>query len=221
MNNNNDIRAKFDALPSPEVSSESVRAIYEASPSEAGGKSLTSRVREWVKSINKFGKYTNDDTGWDIDFNKTSADNVAAHGAGPQKVALVEAVPDLIETGIRLETIPKNSKGLETHIFAGKATIDGDDYAVSFAVREDNNGKRYYDHSLTKIEALDRLDQAPKAAEESSVESVRPQALKTDTRPFTAGDSPTGTLTNILKKHLAVNNRNKPTREMPLKQYTQ
>ena len=214
MSNNNEIRAKFDALPSPEVSSDGIKAIYEISSELTNGKSLTFRVKEWVKSISKFGKYTNDDTGWDINFNKTSADNVAAHGAGPQKMALMEAVPNLIETGIRLETIPKNNKGLETHVFAGKATIDGEEYGVSFAIREDNNGKRYYDHSLTKIEALDHLDsRAPKAAEESSVESVRPQAPKTDTRPFTAGDSPTGTLTNILKKHLGVNTKNEPTLE--------
>ena len=41
VSNNNEKRAKFDALLSPEISSDNVRAIYEASPEMAGGKSLT------------------------------------------------------------------------------------------------------------------------------------------------------------------------------------
>ena len=94
--------------------------------------------------------------------------------------------------------------------------MDGEKYAVSFAVREDSNGRRYYDHSLTKIEALDQLnDQAPKVSAESQAGFVRQQESETDARPYTARASSAGkqTLNNILKKHLAVNNKNEPTRE--------
>jgi len=156
-----------------------------------------------------FGEYVNDDTGWNIEFSKGSSDNVAAHGAGPQKIALIQAAPELIETGVFLETVPKNKQDLKTHIFAVKATIDGEVYAVSFAVREDGNGRRYYDHSLIKIEALDRIDQAPLPDTRAQKGTPDQQNLE---RPHSARIGPdehsTGerSLTNILKKHLAVNN---------------
>jgi len=70
----------------------------------------------------------------------------------------MEVVPDLIRDGIFLETIPEPGTKQVSHIFAAKATIDGVQYAVCFVVREDRNGRRYYDHSLTKTETLDRID---------------------------------------------------------------
>ena len=216
VGNNNEIRAKFDALPSPEVSSDNVRAIYEASPEMADGRSLTSRVREWIRSKNIFGKYINDDTGWDVEFNKVSAENVAMHHAGPQKAAIMEIVPDLIEAGIYLETVSGKAPGQKTHVFAGKATIDGEDYAISFAVRESAEGMRYYDHSLTKIKALDQLDQAPKAATEEPHRNIPPTEDASAHMESSTSLTSKPSLNNILKKHLAVNKKNEPTSETPV-----
>jgi len=227
VENNNVIRAKFDALPSPEVSSDNVRAIYEASTTAAGGKSVLARSKEWIASKNLFSKYVNDDTGWSIEFNKGSADNVVSHGAGPQKTALMEIVPDLIETGIRLETNTGKAPGQKTHIFAGKATIDGEDYAVSFAIRENADGKRYYDHSLTKIEALDSLDgistksglrdqNTTPILPKSAIEGPhRVSSQQDNSRAIASSTSLTAkpSLNNILKKHFAVNNKNELTRD--------
>ena len=213
MSNNNEKRAKFAALPSPEVSSDVISKLFSATREEAGGKSVLSRAKEWIASKNLFGNYTNDDTGWEIDFNKKSTANVVSHGAGPQKIALMGAVPDLIETGIHLETVPGKAPGQKTHVFAGKTTIDGVDYAVSFAVRESAEGKRYYDHSLTKIEALDRLDQAPESATGEPHRNIQP--TEEISALSESSTSPTGkpSLTNILKKHLGVNTKNEPTLE--------
>jgi len=221
------MRAKFDALPLLEVSSDNVRAIYEANTAAAGGKSVLARSKEWIASKKLFGKYVNNDTGWTVEFSKGSADNVVSHGAGPQKTALMEIVPDLIETGIHLETNPGKAPGQKTHVFAGRAAIDGEDYAISFAVRENADGKRYYDHSLTKIEALDSLDDIstksglrdqnttpilPKSAIE---EPHRVSSQQDNSRAIASSTSLTGkpSLNNILQKHLAVNNKNEPTRE--------
>ena len=90
------------------------------------------------------------------------------------------------------------------------------DYAISFAVREDRNGKRYYDHSLTKIEALDLLDQAPESAIEKSSGNSRP--TEDASARNAAGGPPTGkqSLNNILKKYLAVNNKNTANTETPI-----
>jgi len=193
---NNEKRAKFDALPSPEVSSDEVRNIPH------GGGGYAERLVQWLQSKGVIGSYTNDETGWDnIIVSRTSVKSVAHHGAGVGKIALLEAAPYLIKNGVYLETNPKNDQRLVSHIFAGKATIDGIRYAVSFVVREDQNGRRYYDHSLTKIEALDRIDdQAPRELTGGKNEGLRLQTTRPDAKP--AGEK---TTVNILKKHLCVN----------------
>jgi len=185
-----DKRARFDALPFLEVSSEEVRDI------PRGGGGYVNRLVRWLRSKQVLGSYKNNDMGWGgIVVNKVSVKSVTYHEAGPEKIALLQVVPSLIKDGIYLTTVPKNKDGLLTHVFAGKAAIDGTSYAVSYAVREDNNGRRYYDHNLTKIEALDRT-------ESPSGEVHRARAQTTPDGIPSAGEE---SLSNILKKHLKVN----------------
>ena len=193
---NNEKRARFDALPSPEVSSEAVRNI----PVAGGG--YVSRIVDWLKSKGVLGQYKNNETGWDnIVVCKTSVKSVAHHKAREGKIALLEVAPDLIKNGVFLETNPKNDNGLISHIFAGKATVDGVPYAVSYVIREDKNGRRYYDHSLTKIEALDRIDdQALAQYTDRKSTGTQHQLIWPSAQP--AGEEST---VNILKKHLGVN----------------
>ena len=197
---NNEKRARFDALPSPEVSSEAVRNI----PHDGGG--YIGRLVQWLQSKGVIGKYTNDETGWDnIVVNRSSVKSVTHHKAGDGKIALLEAVPDLIKNGIFLETNTKNDRGLVSHIFAGKTTVDSVPYAVCFVVREDVHGRRYYDHSLTKIETLDRInDQAPTQLTGRASEGTQHSKSWPDATP--TGETST---VNILKKHLGVNTQNK------------
>jgi len=191
----NEKRAKFDALTSPKVSSAEVRNI----PTTGGG--YVARLVEWLKPKSVFGSYKNNDTGWDnIVVSGSSVRSVQNHKAGAGKLALLEAVPNLIKNGIFLETVQKNERGLTSHIFAAKATIDNIPYAISYVVREDMNGRRYYDHSLTKIEVLDRIDgQAPHNFTDESATGF-PHIIGPSTIP--AGEEHT---TKILKKHLSVN----------------
>ena len=196
---NNEKRARFNALPSPEVNSDEVRNI----PVTGGG--YVGRIVEWLKSKGVLGQYKNDETGWDnIAVNRSSVRNVTHHDAGLGKIALLEASPDLIKNGVFLETNPKNQHGLTSHIFAGKAAIDGITYAVSYVVREDANGRRYYDHSLTKIEALDRIDDQALVPADAPQKRVTAQTTRPEREP--TGEK---TTVNILKKHLGVNTKNK------------
>jgi hypothetical protein len=186
----NDKRARFDALPSLELSSAEVRNIP-----RTGGDYVNRPVR-WLRSKRVLGSYKNDDTGWgEIIVNKASVKSVTYHEAGPEKTAIFLAVSGIIKDGIYLTTIPKNKNGLLTHVFAGKAAIDGTPYAISYAIREDNNGRRYYDHNLTKIEALDQI-------ESPSGELRRTRAQTTPDGVTSTGEE---SLSNILKKHLKVN----------------
>jgi hypothetical protein len=223
-NDNNEKRARFDALPSPEVCSDEVRDI----PVTGGG--YVGRIVDWLKSKGVIGQYKNDETGWDnIAVSRSSVKGVIHHYAGAGKITLLEATPDLIKNGIFLETNPKNDNGLISHIFAGKATVDGVPYAVSYVIREDKNGRRYYDHSLIKLATLDRIDsQAPTltnknvhqirahispagghlAGEESITDrkSTGTQHQLTWPSAQPAGEEST---VNILKKHIGVNPKNK------------
>jgi len=194
--NKNEKRTRFDALPSPEVSSAEVRSI----PATGGG--YASRLADWLQSKGVIGSYINEDIRMDnIVFNKSSIKSVKNHNAGIGKLALLEVVPNLIKNGIFLETNPKNDEGLVSHIFAAKTTIDGEEYAISYIVREDKNGRRYYDHSLTKREALDRIDdQAPNNFTDGESTGIPLATTGPSAKP--AGEEPT---TKILKKHLCVN----------------
>jgi len=123
-----------------------------------------------------------------IIFDHESVDSVVSHRARDGKIALLQITPKMIMDGVFLETQPRNSQGLLSHIFAAKASVDGKPYVIGFVVREDMNGRRYYDHSLTEITALS--------------ESVRDgKAPK-----VTARSTPVNreSITTIVKKHLGV-----------------
>jgi len=195
----NEKRAKFDALPSPEVRSVEARNISTIDGGYVG------RLVDWLQPKGIIGSYKNNYTGMDnIAVNRSSVKNVTHHGAGVGKIALLEVVPDLIKNGILLETNPKNKHNLVSHIFAAKATIDGENYAISYVVREDQNGRRYYDHSLTKIEALDRIDdQAPNKLTDGKGEGLRHNVSRPDAKPTSEEST-----VKIIKKHLGVNTQN-------------
>jgi len=183
----NEIRKKFDVLPSIEVISAEFRNIPK-------GEGYKSRLITWLTQKGVLGIYKNIEQKWDVIFNAKGARSVLSHGTGDRGAALLEYVPELIKNGIYLETTNKTVK-LKSHTFAAKATIDGILYAVSYIIREDMNGKRYYDHSLTKITALDQVnDQAP---------------IIEDTQVVSANNLTPAECTsiNILKKYLSVNNK--------------
>jgi len=79
--------------------------------------------------------------------------------------------------------------------------IDGESYAVTFVVREDYNGRRYYDHSLTKIEALGQINSRAPNVDDGKI----PKAPAQNFRDGETSANENSTV-NILKKHLAVNN---------------
>jgi len=195
----NEKRKKFDALTPVTVSSTEAKELHIASSAERSGWSLMARVIDWVKSKKVFGIHHNAEKNWDINVKPSSVRSIIGHGDKGKRIALIETVPTLIRDGVYLDEILKNNQGLKTHVFAGKANIDGISYAVSFAVREDSNGKRYYNHSLISIEALDRIDdQAP---------SPMPDQKRVTVSSFRPDGEDVGelSLSNILKKHLGVN----------------
>ncbi|MCL1926825.1 MAG: hypothetical protein FWF95_06800, partial [Syntrophorhabdaceae bacterium] len=183
----NEKRQKFDAMKALEVSSEEVKSLRGP---DAG---FTKRLIEWAKSKDVFGKYTNLDSGMDnIEFNAASVRNVKQHYGWSGKLALLEVAPELIKTGVYLESTERNDQGLISHVFVGKAKIDGPEKAVGFVVREDVNGRRYFDHRIVDIENT--------KGEAVASPSYRPAREIPDNR--VTGDK---SIANIVRKHLGVN----------------
>jgi hypothetical protein len=189
-------QAKFDALPSLEVNSKEAKVLR-------GGDGFMGRVRAWIEGKGLFGLYQNGDAGIDgIIFDDTSVDRVVSHGAGDGKVALLQIVPDLIRSGIHLETTDVNTP-MKRHIFAGKATIDGTPYAIGFVVREDVNGRRYYDHSLTQLSALDGSGNIGSGTAQEPKQRGASQPLPSRTGQESAANRES--VSDIVRKHLGVN----------------
>jgi len=73
--------------------------------------------------------------------------------------------------------------------FASKLILDGKPMVVGFVVKEDMNGRRFYDHELTEIENLEGLQPAPGATAHGGRQSGTHQGL----------------VMNIVRHHLSVN----------------
>jgi len=115
----NKTRAKFDALASPEVSSAAIRTIRESS-TVPGSRNFASSVVDFLRQKHLFGKYRNNDTGWDdINIGSSTVKSIIHHGGRDGKIALIEAAPDLIRNGILLETNPKKQRWAYKSYFCG------------------------------------------------------------------------------------------------------
>lgn len=176
-----EIQEKFIALGTIDVSSEEVQNLQK----ERG---VNKAIIEWVdgKNILK-DDYVNNDTGWgDIQFRRSSIRDVINHGSGDGKIALLQAVPELIRDGIYLETTRRNDQGQLSHVFAAKATVDGEPYVVAFTINEDMNGRRYYNHEMTEME---------KVPGRASIRNATSRPTATNREP----------ITNILREYINVN----------------
>ncbi|MDR1945869.1 MAG: hypothetical protein LBQ51_01700 [Desulfovibrio sp.] len=175
-------QAKFDALQPISVSSNTVLNLRE-------GDKFMQRAVDWIQGKGLFGLYTNVDKRIDnIIFDESSVERVISHGARDGKIALLEVVPEMIKNGVFLETTDADTP-LKRHIFASRAIVDGMPYAIGFVVREDVNGRRYYDHSLTEMTALD------KPWKESQTPSITARANPVNRE----------SVSDIVRKHLGVN----------------
>jgi hypothetical protein len=149
-----------------------------------------------------FGQFINNNVGMtNIRFDTSSVKNTMGHSARNEKIALLPVVPGMIENGIYLESQPRNDHDLVSHIFASKAIIDGVPYTIGFIVREDNNGRRYYNHELavlTESQVKPGADTQQDMPVTASIAATAPQ------QP-TARQSAHESINTIVQKWLGVN----------------
>jgi len=179
-------RKAFEELPMQELHTAS---IYRKGVSETN-REFKERIISRLENLGVFGTYVNKNTGWNIRFNSNDAKSVLGHSPREGKTALLQKVPQMIKNGIYLETTPKNQQGLSTDVFASRANIDGTDYAIVYGVRNDGNGRRYYDHNLVDVIKVNEISSG-----------ARPSGLTAayETTPHVAPE----TLSDVLIKHLS------------------
>ena len=185
-----EVRGKFEKAPTLEATTDEIKALDK---SEGVSKALI----DWATKKGILGDHANEDTGWgEIEITRSSVRNVIGHNAGDGKLAILGVAPDLIKTGIYLETTERNEKGHVSHIFAGKVKVDGEQYAVGFAITEDVNGRRYYNHEMTEIE--------------KALGGIWPDKASPVLTSTSANREP---INNIVRKYLSVKGKSEEKRE--------
>jgi hypothetical protein len=154
----NEKRARFDVSPVARIAGHEIFDWIEP----LNMREIRAMVIPWMETQGYFREdYVNDDTGWDnIAITQNGIINCIAHGSGPEKIQVFAAMPEMIRNGILIRTRPSDKEGqrdMKEHIFAAKVDIGGKSKLVGFVIKEDSNGRRFYDHELTEIKNLDGL----------------------------------------------------------------
>lgn len=156
---------------------------------DADSRNMRKAVHDWARTAFPQGTtVANADTGWGVQVTPRGITKTLSHGYDELLARSVPFIPQIIESGIHLDSIEKKP-GLMSHIFANKIRLDGQDYVVGFVLREDVNGNRFYDHELTKIISPDSLN-ADRFPDGSVVHAARANR---------------GDVMNILRERLGVN----------------
>lgn len=156
---------------------------------DADSRNMRKAVHDWARTAFPQGTtVANADTGWGVQVTPRGITKTLSHGYDELLARSVPFIPQIIESGIHLDSIEKKP-GLMSHIFANKIRLDGQDYVVGFVLREDANGNRFYDHELTKIISPDSLN-ADRFPDGSVVHAARANR---------------GDVMNILRERLGVN----------------
>jgi hypothetical protein len=184
-------QAKFDAAPVVEIKGDE---IVDFSQPQNFRDLWNVFVPDWAEQNGITGTYANTHTGWDnIEIRRKGIKDTMRHGASREKIQTVAALPQLIQTGIYLGQGPTHNLkqiGMTSHVFAAKIDIAGKPLVVGFVIKEDMNGRRFYDHEMLGIESLDEI--VPKSGAAPSVDEGR------------QSESRQGLVLNIVRAHLGV-----------------
>ena len=179
--------SRFAAMPL--IEADSTQWFGPGKAIDADSRNMRKAVHDWARTAFPQGTtVSNADTGWGVQVTPRGITKTLSHGYDELLARSVPFIPQIIESGIHLDSIEKKP-GLMSHIFANKIRLDGQDYVVGFVLREDVNGNRFYDHELTKIISPDSLN-ADRFPDGSVVHAARANR---------------GDVMNILRERLGVN----------------
>lgn len=104
----------------------------------------------------------------DVKLAPATAYSLGNHTGKDAKYNIVPVIPQMLENAVLIQTEahvdPKNNKvNSRSHLLASKVRYDGERY-VAVMVIHDNNGVKYYDHSVMLISEADILKGDPSAS---------------------------------------------------------
>lgn len=203
--------SRFAAMPL--IEADSTQWFGPGKAIDADSRNMRKAVHDWARTAFPQGTtVANADTGWGVQVTPSGIKASLHHGYDELLARSVPFIPQIIESGIHLDSIEKKP-GLMSHIFANKIRLDGQDYVVGFVLREDDNGNRFYDHELTEIISPDWLKPGPALQEGNVVHrtnrGISPDSLNADRFPdgsvVHAARANRGDVMNILRERLGVN----------------
>ena len=128
---------------------------------------ITDDDKQNKKSALKYGKnlrstYTNKDTGIKISLGKNGVKEVLNHDYKDiEQIQSIAAIPQIINNAIYIDSADNENTNKDVskyHYYVCGLKIGDEYYTVKAVIAEQNNGERYYDHKLTKIEKGKLLD---------------------------------------------------------------
>ena len=153
-----------------------------------GEYSLTAKdAQEWIKE-NLRGEYKINDTNEIVQLSKVGADEVTSHNRLDEAhLKSISAIPDMLNNAIFIteEQNVKNNRKFDSyrHYVVG-LNIDGVSYTAKIVIGV-KQGKKYYDHRLTKIEKsrlIDNINQPTLGFTTEGNASLPPYAVGKDTK---------------------------------------
>ncbi|MEO5358187.1 MAG: PBECR2 nuclease fold domain-containing protein [Nitrospirae bacterium YQR-1] len=112
-------------------------------------------AKQWAKENLQKKEFINEDTGWKIQINRAGIEKALSGERSLEHIEAIRAIPELLENAVLHESradrySDPNIKSI--HRFYAPLEISGKLYRAKLTVKETNEGKRFYDHSLTEIE---------------------------------------------------------------------
>jgi hypothetical protein len=96
-------------------------------------------------------------TDGEVFFSRSSLRNALAHGKGRLKLLSIPYIPMMLQNGVLFYT--EKEKDFIFYNYAHPFIFEGEGHYAIIVVKEDFNGKRFYDNEfITKIKAADGLD---------------------------------------------------------------
>ena len=118
-------------------------------------------AKKWMKD-NLRGEYIIQDTGEKISVVRSGIDKVTSHSMGNEAhLKSLYAVPKMLEKSIFIEEEAAgkpNAKYPTYRYYVVGMKIGGEDYTAKITIGVDENGNKFYDHSLTEIEKTKLVD---------------------------------------------------------------
>ena len=137
-------------------------------------KSLRNKTIQWAKD--NLPPYATSPFLGEVLITHKGINDSLQHNSGPDKLKSIAAIADMIGRGVLVDSGKDASgKPIVGHIIAAKLSIGGQKYIARLVIREDSNGRRFYDHELSDIK---KLGEVSKRGAASQSEVGRPTPLR-------------------------------------------